>query len=227
MLKDPRVEVIYDDARHYLLTTREKFDIITSDPIHPWIKGSATLYTLEYFELVKKHLNPGGLVTQWVPLYESTSEVVKSQYATFFKVFPHALVFAKEGGWDTDTVLFAEADPQPIDADRIQQRIDSPEYRRVKESLAEVNFFNAVDLLATYAGRASGLQNWSKDAQINTDRNLRLQYLAGMGSNAGIAQQILEDLHRHREFPEDIFVGSEETKNLLRESLKPPKSEAP
>ena len=52
-------------------TTTEKFDIITSDPIHPWVKGSATLYSKEYFELVKRHLNPGGIVTQWVPLYES------------------------------------------------------------------------------------------------------------------------------------------------------------
>ena len=52
----------------------EKFDIITSDPIHPWVKGSATLYSKEYFELVKEHLNPGGVVTQWVPLYESDTD---------------------------------------------------------------------------------------------------------------------------------------------------------
>jgi len=68
VLDDPRTQVIYDDARHFILTTHEKFDIITSDPIHPWVKGAATLYTKEYFELVRRHLNPGGLVTQWVPL---------------------------------------------------------------------------------------------------------------------------------------------------------------
>ena len=67
VLDDPRVEVVYDDARHYILTTDEKFDIITSDPIHPWVRGAASLYTKEYFELVKSHLNPGGVVTQWVP----------------------------------------------------------------------------------------------------------------------------------------------------------------
>ena len=72
VVHDPRVEIVYDDARHYILTTNEKFDVITSDPIHPWVKGAASLYTKEYFELVKAHLNPGGVVTQWVPLYEST-----------------------------------------------------------------------------------------------------------------------------------------------------------
>jgi spermidine synthase len=76
VVKDPRVEIVYDDARHYILTTGEKFDIITSDPIHPWVKGAATLYTKEYFDLVKRHLNPGGVVTQWVPLYESNTDVV-------------------------------------------------------------------------------------------------------------------------------------------------------
>jgi len=51
VLSDPRVEIVHDDARHYLLTTREKFDVITSDPIHPWVKGAASLYTQEYLGL--------------------------------------------------------------------------------------------------------------------------------------------------------------------------------
>ena len=106
VLEDPRVEVVYDDARHYILTTHEKFDIITSDPIHPWVKGSAVLYTKEYFDLCKQHLNPGGLITQWVPLYESSSDVVKSEIATFFEVFPHGTVWGNlQGGQGYDLVL--------------------------------------------------------------------------------------------------------------------------
>ena len=90
VMHDPRVQMVYDDARHFVLTTREKFDIITSDPIHPWVKGSATLYSKEYFELVKQHLNPGGIVTQWVPLYETDLRTVKSEFATFFRPSPTA-----------------------------------------------------------------------------------------------------------------------------------------
>ena len=55
------VEIVYDDARHYILTTDEKFDVITSDPINPWVKGAATLYTEEYFNLCKRRLAPGGV----------------------------------------------------------------------------------------------------------------------------------------------------------------------
>jgi spermidine synthase len=222
VLRDPRVQVIYDDARHYLLTTREKFDIITSDPIHPWLKGAATLYTREYLELVRNHLNPGGVITQWVPFYESTPDVVKSQLATLFQVFPRAIIFANEGERsDSDTVVFAEVDPRPIEADSIQQRLESPEYAGVRRSLAEVGFHFTADLLATYLGRASELTGWLQGAQINTDRNLRLQYLAGMSSSAFEGALIFEDLLRYRKYPEDLFVASDETSKILREALKP------
>ena len=63
VVRNPKVRILLDDARHYLLTTRETFDAITSDPLDPWVKGAATLYTREFFEVVKRHLNPGGVVT--------------------------------------------------------------------------------------------------------------------------------------------------------------------
>src|SRR6267143_2153379 len=59
VLNDRRTRIVYDDARHYIFTTRDKFDVITTDPIHPWVKGTSTLYSKEYYELVKAHLNPG------------------------------------------------------------------------------------------------------------------------------------------------------------------------
>src|SRR5262249_26925410 len=113
--QDPRVEVVYDDARHYLATTREHFDIITSDPIHPWVKGAAPLYTTEYFELAKKHLNPGGMVSQWVPLYESGMEAVKSEFATFFSVFKNGTIWSNDvNGTGYDVVLLGNNGPATI-----------------------------------------------------------------------------------------------------------------
>src|SRR5205807_5652459 len=115
VVHDPRVEIVYDDARHFVLTTQEKFDIITSDPIHPWVKGSATLYTKEYFEMCKQHLNPGGVITQWVPLYESNTDVVKSEIATFFEVFPHGTIWGNTtGGEGYDLVLLGQVEPTRI-----------------------------------------------------------------------------------------------------------------
>jgi spermidine synthase len=221
VLDDPRTHMVYDDARHYVRTTREKFDIITSDPIHPFVKGSATLYSKEYFEMVKERLNPGGVVTQWVPLYESDADTVKSEIATFFDVFPNGVIFANElSGGGYDIVLLGQAEPAKIDVDAIQQRLDQPAYARVAQSLREVEFRSAVDLFATYAGRASDLKPWLAGAEINRDGNLRLQYLAGMALNNNRENAIYSDMLSYRAYPQDLFVASDATKAGLMSAMQ-------
>jgi spermidine synthase len=79
VVDNPKVTVAIDDGRHFLATSKEKYDAITSDPFDPWVKGAANLYTKEFWELVKEHLNPGGVVTVWVPLYDSTMAVAKAR----------------------------------------------------------------------------------------------------------------------------------------------------
>jgi spermidine synthase len=217
LLSDPRVEVVHDDARHYILTTREKFDIITSDPIHPWVKGAATLYTKEYFELCKRRLNPGGLVTQWVPLYESDPETVKSEVATFFDVFPRGTVWGNElDGKGYDTILLGQAGDMTIDVKRLQYRLASREYAEVAESLKEVGFKGVFDLLGTYAGRARELRPWLQGAAINRDRDLRLQYLAGMGLNQELSGAIYDSMLAYRTFPDDLFIAEDWRREALR-----------
>jgi spermidine synthase len=217
-----RIEVIYDDARHYVATTKEKFDIITSDPIHPWIKGSATLYTKEYFEFCKQHLNPGGIVTQWVPLYESTPDVIKSECATFFQAFPDGMIWGnQQDGRGYDVVFTGSVEPMKIDVSAMRLKLAQPEYYPVAASLRQVGFNSYFDLLCTYAGRGSELKQWTAGAQINTDRNLRLQYLAGMAFNAEQAGGIYDSMLEYRKFPEGIMVGDAEQLDPLRMVLVP------
>jgi spermidine synthase len=221
VMHDPRVQIVYDDARHFVGTTREKFDIITSDPIHPWVKGSATLYSKEYFELVKKHLNPGGIVTQWVPLYESDSNTVKSELATFFDVFPNGTLWGNDNaGGGYDTVLLGQAEPARIDLDQLQQRLDRPEYARVARSMREVGFTSAIAMLSTYAGQEPDLRPWLAGAEVNRDGNLRLQYLAGMALNYGMETAIYNDILSYRRFPIGVFVGSDQSRRALAYALE-------
>ncbi len=215
VLKDPRVAIILDDARHYVRTTREKFDIITSDPIHPWVKGAATLYTQEYFDLCKAHLNPGGVVTQWVPLYESTREAVKSEVATFFESFPNSTIWSNDlEGEGYDVVVCGRLDEGPINVDAIEQRLRANE--RLAKSLKDAGFRSAVSLLGTYAGQRTDLGPWLAGAEINRDRNLRLQYLAGLGLNLNQGGLIYGEMLLHRRFPEQLFAGTEMQKRMLR-----------
>ena len=224
VVNDPRVEIVYDDARHFILTTNEKFDVITSDPIHPWVKGAASLYTREYFEHVKAHLNPGGVVTQWVPLYQSSEEVVKSEIATFFEVFPNGTVWSNQyaSGRGYDIVLLAKNEPLRIDPEMLFERLERPDHMRVNEALRQVEIPGVPGLLATYAGQASDLRPWVANAQINTDRNLRLEYLAGMANNVYDAR-IYENMMRYRRFPDEMYVGANaaEWKEALRQLPAP------
>ena len=221
VLRDPRTKVVYDDARHFILTSRDKFDIITSDPIHPWVKGTSTLYSKEYFELVKAHLNPGGVVTQWVPLYESDLDTVKSELATFFDVFPAGTIWGNDiDGQGYDTVLLGQAEPSRVDLDQLQQRLARADHQPVAESLHDVAFWSGADLLATYAGRASDLRSWLEHAEINHDVNLRLQYLAGMGLNFDQPAFIYNQILSYRRFPEDLFIGSPSAVHTLRTGLR-------
>ena len=220
VLKDPRVEVVIDDARHYLQATDEKFDIITSDPIHPWVKGAGALYSKEYFELCKKRLNPQGVVTQWVPLYESRLDAVKSEIATFFQVFPHGSIWGnQDDGEGYDVVLLGQEGSLSVDVDALQARLDREDYTEVWYSLNDVSLGSAVALLSTYAGRARDLGEWLADAQINLDRNMRLQYLAGLGLNNYEADAIYTALLEHVRYPDNFFLATEATESELKAQL--------
>ena len=221
VVENPKVHVRIDDARHFLLTTNETFDAITSDPLDPWVKGAAMLYTREFFELAKRHLNPGGAVTLFVQLYESNTEAVKSEIATFMEAFPNGVVWGNtNNGAGYDLVLLGQVEDTKINVDAIQAKLERPEYAPMKQSLRDIGMNSAVDLFSTFAGRAADLKPWLADASINRDRNLRLQFLAGMGLNLYQSDVIYSGMlaYAHR-FPDELFVASPETISALRAGI--------
>jgi len=208
VLDDPRVEVVIDDARHYIATTDEKFDIITTDPLDPWMDGAAVLYTVEFYELERQHLRPGGIVAQWLPLYETDEPSLKSELASFLEVFPEGTIWSshipRNGG--TDLVMLAQDGPMRIDVDQVVAKIErNPE---IAQSLADVDFGYLVTLLASYFGRGPDLADWLKDAQINRDRSLRLQYLAGSSTENYQPQDLYRTMASYRRYPTDILIAS-------------------
>jgi spermidine synthase len=222
VLSDHRTRIVYDDARHYIFTARDKFDVITTDPIHPWVKGTSTLYSKEYYQLVRQHLNPGGVVAQWLPIYDSDMETIKTELATFFSVFPDGTIWSNNiNGEGYDLVLLGRLDSAPISVDELQQRLERPDYVPVSQSLNDVGFHSAVEFLATYAGRASDLRPFFANAQINEDMSLRLQYLAGLGLNSMAFQGIYRNILAYRKFPEGFLVGSGGRMDALRTLLRP------
>lgn len=226
VVHDPRVTIVHDDARHFLLTTRETFDVITSDPIHPWVRGSAALYSRDYFELVKRHLNPGGAVSQWVPLYQATEPTIRGEIATFAAAFPFTSVWANnDRGQGYDMVLLGTPQPTRIDLDRTAARLADAAYAGVTSSLAAVGFPSLPALLATYVTRRSDLAPWLAGASIDRDWQPWLQYRAGLESYTEQEADIEAKMSEYRVFPEDLFTGSPALKKAVKDAGAAPSGE--
>jgi spermidine synthase len=209
--RNPRTKVIFDDARHYLLTTTGKFDIIASDPLDIFAKGTAAIYSKEYFESVKQHLNPGGLFTLYVPLYETDLRTIKSELATFFAAFPHSTIWANTvNGLGYDMVFMGQLEKPSIDLEGVLARMQRPDYQPVAESLYEIGVSSVRDLLSTYAGQNDDLGKWSAGAELNTDSDLRLEYLGGWGINSTMEDKLYREMLSYRQVPRDLFKGSPE-----------------
>ncbi len=209
--KNPKVSVVIDDGRHFLLTSHKKYDAITADPFDPWTRGAAALSTLEFYRLAREHLNPGGVITVWLPLYENNDAAVRSEIATFLEVFPNGIVWGNTTqGLGYDLVVSGTVGDAPIDVELLAARLDRPEYGEIRRSLAEIGFNSLDALLGTYAGRGQDLKLWTAGADLNRDRNLRLQYLAGLGLNRYDQNEIYQGMLRFRRWPEGLFKASPE-----------------
>jgi spermidine synthase len=225
VLDDPRVEVVFDDARHFLATTRERFDVITSDPIHPWVRGNSVLFSREYYAIVKSKLAPGGIATQWVPLYETSERAIQIQMRTFTDAFPNGTVWnSAVTGRGYDVVLLGRNEPLRLDTVAMQARLTRTP--KIAQSLREVRINSIVDLLGTYATSGPDMQRWLADTPVNRDFSLKLEYISGMALNTDAADPIYQHMVADRTYPESTFVAPEETqaalkKRLLGEGSKP------
>jgi spermidine synthase len=221
VLRDPKVRLLIDDGRHYLMTAKERFDGITIDPLDPWVKGAANLYTQEFLKALKQHLKPGGIVTIYVQLFQTDLDAVKSSVATFLEVFPNGTIWGNPyQGKGHDMILLGQVEPLRIDLDEMEERIGyRGGNRRVASSLAEVGINSPVDLFRTYAGQKSDLAEWLSAAAINHDSNLRMQYLAGLGLDLDDAASIYAGILAYRRFPADLFVSAEGRVNSLKQAM--------
>jgi spermidine synthase len=110
VVEDSRLKIISGDGRHYLQRTSNTYDLISCDPTHP-ILGSGNLYTKEYFTLCREHLNPGGVVSQYLPLHKLRTEELMGIITTFHSVFPNCTVWLGQH----HTMLLGRVEPIQID----------------------------------------------------------------------------------------------------------------
>jgi predicted membrane-bound spermidine synthase len=94
---DPRSHIVFDDAKTYFSTHNRKYDIIISEPSNPWVSGVSSLFTTEFYRLVRRHLNENGVLVQWFQMYEIDVSLIASVLEALGENFPDYAVFASTG----------------------------------------------------------------------------------------------------------------------------------
>ncbi|UCE02834.1 MAG: fused MFS/spermidine synthase [Candidatus Latescibacterota bacterium] len=168
-LDDPRVRIVVQDGRNHLLTTRERYDVITADPIHPWAYGAASLYTREYYELIRRRLSDEGVMCQWMPIYELSEENLRSIVATFCDAFEHATL------WQTafDAVLIGSKAPIGVDLEALESRLRTPE---VATQLGRIGLADPLSFLAEFTMDDATVREYAAGGILNRDDNLYLEF---------------------------------------------------
>lgn len=190
----PRLKIVINDGRNFLLTTETRYDVITADPIHPWTRGAASLYTTEYYRIAAERLRPGGIMCQWVPIYELTVADLKSIVKTFGENFRYMML------WLThyDAEMIGSNDPILIDEAELARRIRSN--RDVSADLESVEMGSAADFLSYFVMGTRGLRAFGRDGVVNTDDNLHLEFSAPRSKGKGsLMGSNVEALARYRE----------------------------
>ena len=144
--------------------------MITSDPFEPVAAGAANLYTVEHFEQVRGRLAPGGIVAQYVPLYELSKENYATIIKTFVHVFPTSMLF--HTGFDT--ILVGWKGDCAVDFGSIARKFDIPS---VQQSLADVGFESPDSILDMLVGdmKEAVLPPY---AELNTDGHPVIEFSA-------------------------------------------------
>jgi spermidine synthase len=165
-LADPRVHVHLNDARNALLLARARFDVIVSQPSHPWAGGAAHLYTHEFFSLVRSRLSPDGVFVQWIGLPFVDEALFRSLLATLSDVFPHVLAFNPP---PDGSVLFLASDaPFDMEASTPRALAASP------ERFAEVGASSPEVVAASLLLDEQAVRELAQGAPLNRDGHNRL-----------------------------------------------------
>lgn len=115
-LRDPRTHVFVDDGRHHLITHAAVYDVITAEPPPPNHAGVVNLYAREFYRLAKRRLSAGGVITQWLPVFQLSDADVNAMIAAFTAEFPHtALLY----GYEQQLILIGSMQPLSLDPARL------------------------------------------------------------------------------------------------------------
>jgi spermidine synthase len=141
VMNHPKAVITLGDGRNHLFCTTNRYDVITSDPFEPVYTGANALYTVDHFRQARACLAPGGIMCQYLPLYELSPDDFSMIVRSFVNVFPDSIMFFT----GDDTIMLGFTGGVAVDAPTLRRRFEVPE---VKQSLAEIGVVSPEVLMA-------------------------------------------------------------------------------
>ena len=184
------VELVIDDGRNFLLSSRNTYQVITGDATHPTSADSWVLYTKEFYELCRAHLSTDGIMAQWLPFHGLPPDDYKTIVRTFQRVFPHATLWRS----NNYSIMVGTMQPLAIDWAVLQEKMAPP---RVQRSLANIDLGNGFALLNSLVMDESALRHYVGEGPLNTDDHPYISFVSPRGYNSG-SWEVLESLAPHR-----------------------------
>lgn len=201
VLHNPRFHLHLDDGRNFMLKSRDRFDAITMEPMHPAKTGVVNFYTSDFYALSRAHLEPGGVLSQWVPLYNLSPHDVKMLYRSFADSFPHVMVFL----YGYDTFLIGSDRPLDLSAARYVGRMPS---QRLRQDLVALSLDNPAHMLATFLMGRDAVVRFAGTAPAVSDDRPLVEYTGPKSLNTDTIGANLKALIPFAE-PATRYLGTE------------------
>ncbi len=171
LLEQDGVHVFIDDGRSFLARSGPSFDAVLMEPLQPWAAGAVNLYTREFYELAAARLEPGGTITQWMPIDDIPPDLTRSVVATLASVFPETWVYLD----NYDLWIVGRQGGPPVELSSWQQRLQQP---RIAEDLIAIRYGDVPSILATMLVGPADLAAYVGDAPLLTDDHPFMEFVA-------------------------------------------------
>lgn len=206
VMDNPKVHIFIGDAREVMVTTKQRYDVIFSEPSNPYRAGIASLFTAEFYQSATQRMAPGGIFLQWLQGYEVDGQTVRTVYATLSSVFPHVETWLTAHG---DLVLAATREPIDYDVAKLRARLAEEPYRSAAANAWRVSDIEGV--FAHYIANSTLAKAIAKEegGAINTDDRNLLEFsfarMVGRGSGYSNQQIISATAALKLNLPEVMF----------------------
>ncbi len=202
VLKNPNHKLMIADGRNYLLKSKEKYDILISEPVSTWQSFSVFLFSKEFMELAKDHLTKDGVYVQWAPIYEMNVEDFKSLYKTFNSVFPYVVAFANTEEDENLPVKFSTTQiillgsKKPLNVKELKENFDKLPSKIKSEYLKAIWINSSDDLLHLFLFNQDQMKGYADEVEPVTDDNVRLEFSGAKAIFTSDSEEVISDIKK-------------------------------